>query len=482
MASRRRRACRAPHGWFGVGVGDVTTSWRACLQALVSGDYLSPAFVGLAFRDNFSPPNPVSGGSLLFSDDRAALVEQAWERHYDQVVRGEIPGFSGQLYQDLAAPKGPDSGLRERFGFVSDKIAKLDGAWLPLLLLNGTSVATGARVIASDLVSTRAAPGGGGHAPGRFSIYPAAFDVFEMLSTPCLESQVQGDSCKTAHDGMADVPTSRQSADIRLSTAALLSARFPIISPAAIVRAGGAGETGDRIVDGGYFENAGLTTAMDVARELRRLGVVPVVLWVQNGPRTDSGDPVSPDAPPPSAMAGSLVPPRGAGTPELNRADPTGVERVFGVVVTPVVALSTTRDGHGLEESSDAQRELWLLNRDVEPEDPKQIGSSYFMFGMFENPKFSPDAGQPPPAGACAPLARDWCAGTDRMSEVSMSWWLSQSVQAELNSQTCDLRNRQTMADLARRLSQHCPVKPHDPSSGAPEPALPEGSPHRCMD
>ena len=112
---------RAPHGWFGAGAGDVTTSWRACLQALVSGDYLSPAFVGLAFRDNFSPPNPVSGGSLLFSDDRAALVEEAWERHYDQVVRGEIPGFSGQLYQDLAAPKEPDSGLRSRFGFLPDK-------------------------------------------------------------------------------------------------------------------------------------------------------------------------------------------------------------------------------------------------------------------------------------------------------------------------------------------------------------------------
>ena len=257
---------------------------------------------------------------------------------------------------------------------------------------------------------------------------------------------------------------------------------FPIISPAAIVRAGGVGEIGDRIVDGGYFENAGLTTAMDVARELRRLGVVPVVLWVQNGPRSDSGDPVSPDTPPPSATAGSLVPPRGAGTPVLSRADPTGLEGVFGVVATPVVALSATRDGHGLEESATAQRELWLLNRDVEPEDPEQIGSSYFTFGMFENPRFRPKSGEPPPVAACAGLANDWRAGTDRMSEVSMSWWLSQSVQAELDSQICDLRNRQTFADLLKRLSQHCPFKPHDPASGRPEPELPEGSAHRCIE
>jgi hypothetical protein len=473
---------RAPPGWFAAAAGDVKSSWRACLQALVAGDYLSPAFVGLAFRDNFSPPNPLSGGSLLFSDDRAALVEQAWERHYDGVVRGEIPGFFARLAQDLAAPGGPDSGLRARFGFVSDKIARFDGAWLPLLLLNGTSVATGTRVIASDLISTRAAPGNDGHVPGRFSIYPAAFDVFEMLSWPCLQTHVQGSSCDTAHHGMDDEPTARQGADLRLSTAALLSARFPIISPAGIVRSGGQGETGDRIVDGGYFENAGVTTAMDVARELRRLGVVPVVLWVQNGPRTDLGDPVTPDAPPPSAIALSLVPPRGAGTPSLSRADATGLERLFGVVMTPVVALSATRDGHGAEEAASAQRELWLLNRDVEPEDPKQIGSSYFMFGMFQNPKFTPDAGQRPQQGACAALASAWARQPGQMSEVSMSWWLSQSVQAELDSQSCDVRNRQTLADLAMRLSQHCPVKPRDLANGAPEPALPEGSPHRCLE
>ena len=441
---------RAPHGWFAVGTGDVRTSWRGCLQALVAGDYLSPAFVGLAFRDNFSPPNPVSGGSLLFSDDRAALVERAWERHYDQVVRGEIPGFSDQLYQDLAAPKGPDSGLRGRFGFVSDKVAKLDGAWLPLLLLNGTSVATGARVIASDLVSTRAAPGGHGHAPGRFSIYPAAFDVFEMLSTPCLESQVQGDSCKTAHDGMADIPAARQGADIRLSTAALLSARFPIISPAAIVRAGGRGETGDRIVDGGYFENAGLTTAMDVARELRRLGVVPVVLWVQNGPRTDAGDPVSPDAPPPSATAESLVPPRGAGTPVLSRADPTGLEGVFGVVATPVVALATTRDGHGSEEAASAQRELWLLNRDVEPEDPKQIGSSYYMFGMFENPEVQAGC-RTAAARSRLRRPRERLARRDRPDERSVDELVAVAVGAG-GAQFADLRPQEP-ADARRSVA-----------------------------
>ena len=30
--------------------------WQECFANLVSGDYLSPAFVGLVFRDQFAPP------------------------------------------------------------------------------------------------------------------------------------------------------------------------------------------------------------------------------------------------------------------------------------------------------------------------------------------------------------------------------------------------------------------------------------------
>ena len=46
--------CQRPtNGWFGADASAVRSSWRACLQALVAGDYLTPAFVGLAWRDNF---------------------------------------------------------------------------------------------------------------------------------------------------------------------------------------------------------------------------------------------------------------------------------------------------------------------------------------------------------------------------------------------------------------------------------------------
>ncbi len=474
--------CQRPtNGWFGADPSAVRSSWRACLQALVAGDYLTPAFVGLAWRDNFSPPG-FAGGSLLFADDRAALLERAWERHYDHVVKGEIPDFWAQVAEDLAPPPESSSGLGDRFGFVTEKTVHANG-WLPLLLLNATSVDSGTRIIASDLVSTRPAPlpkgGNPGAAFGRFSLYPAAFDVLEILAPPCAQDEIVGPSCASAHDGVTDLPLARAGPDLRLSTAALLSARFPIISPAGILRAEGDERIGDRAVDGGYFENSGLTSAMDVAREVRRFGVVPIVLWVQNDPRVDPADPTPP---PPAADVKAPVwaPPRGASTPFMGASEPSGLERAFGVVIAPVTALTETRDGHGAEVAAAAQRDLQTLNQDVTPADPAEVGSSYFVFGTFENPDFSPLAGETPPA-ECVDLAKGWRAGVDTMNEVSMSWWLSQSVQAEIDAQLCDRRNRMTLADLMNRLSQRCPVKPRDSSDPAliPAAAVP-GAPQRC--
>ncbi len=474
--------CQRPtNGWFGADASAVRSSWRACLQALVAGDYLTPAFVGLGWRDNFSPPG-FAGGSLLFADDRAALLERAWERHYDHVVKGEIPGFWAQVAQDLAPPAEPPSGLRARFGFIAEKTVHANG-WLPLLLLNATSVDSGTRIIVSDLVSTRSAPPPKGGAPdnafGRFSLYPAAFDALEMLAPPCAQDKIVGPSCASAHDGVEDLPLARAGPDLRLSTAALLSARFPIISPAGILRAEGEDAIGDRAVDGGYFENSGLTSAMDVARELRRFGVVPIVLWVQNNPRVDPADPPAP-APAASVKAPVWVPPRGASTPFMGASDPSGLERAFGVVIAPVTALTETRDGHGAEVAAAAQRDLWALNEDVTPADAADVGSSYFVFGMFQNPDFSPLSGETPPA-ECATLAKTWRPGVDAMNDVSMSWWLSQSVQAEVDAQRCDRRNRATLADLMNRLSQRCPVKQRDPNDPAlAAAAAAPGAPVRC--
>jgi predicted acylesterase/phospholipase RssA len=66
-------------------------------------------------------------------------------------------------------------------------------------------------------------------------------------------------------DGPATVCELAPSLHPPLLTAALASARFPIVSPAATIPAP---EGPVRLVDGGYFENSGVTTILDLRREL----------------------------------------------------------------------------------------------------------------------------------------------------------------------------------------------------------------------
>ncbi|WP_281806148.1 hypothetical protein [Methylocystis echinoides] len=450
---------RAPQYWFGATEGDaearVASDWRACLQALVSGDYLTAAFIGLGFRDNLSPPAHIVSGPTLLRDDRAALVERAWESYYDDVVEGRR-----SWNWNAARRGGPESasGLRRPFGYVAEALEQHDRAWLPMLLLNGTSVDKGTRILASDLVSTKPGTPHQGDIGGRAPLYPAAFDLFEMLSTPCPPAAVVHHACQEAHDDFADVPVRRDGADVRLSTTAMLSARFPIVSPAGTIRAkGDGGQNGDRVVDGGYFENAGITTALDVARALRGQGVTPILLWVQNDPTIDLDDVKEAEAPRsrldrlavtnPKTGEIPQFPPRAASTPRLQGAWPGWLQAFVAVVATPFEALTATRDGHALEAAETAQRRLQEMNAEARcVEGDCSLTASYFTFKMFRNPHFDEKADR------CRALAN--VRQQPVMGVVSMSWWLSQSVQAELDSQLCDTRNRQSLDDLMKRLAQ----------------------------
>ena len=103
-------------------------------------------------------------------------------------------------------------------------------ARLPALFLNGTSVATGKRIVTSNLDVSES--------------LTDAFDFFD-----------------------------RWPMRIRVSTAANNSSRFPIIGPAGTMHRTATEEDSnemDRIVDGGYFENFGAATALDLLQALAR--------------------------------------------------------------------------------------------------------------------------------------------------------------------------------------------------------------------
>ncbi|HEX9823979.1 MAG TPA: hypothetical protein VGB51_06250, partial [Actinomycetota bacterium] len=208
--------------------------------------------------------------------DRAAVMECAWERSW----------ASG------ACPKGERD---EREGPLSLGLEEL---WerhpqVPLLLLNGTDVLHGCRFNASVLNAAATQPGGSCLSLHGFDpegedveVFPATIDLADLL-------------CSGGRD-------------VRLSTAALLSARFSFVSPSGRMeecRAEGdaAAEVPpvvSNVVDGGYLETSGASTALELWRglagdvtEYNRLSpdscVVPFFVQIDNGydvPEGPSGE------------------------------------------------------------------------------------------------------------------------------------------------------------------------------------------------
>jgi hypothetical protein len=205
---------------------------------------------------------------------------------------------------------------------------------MPLLFLNTTSVEDGKRALVSPLPV----------APLEF---PDTIDVRSIVPRP-----------------------------IRFSTATHLSARFTYVSPAATVR-DASGSAWGHLVDGGYFENSGAATLLDVAAALEKAAreldlaqrIVPVVLLIANDPfgAKPSEDPAA-SARYPMSFAVEL------------RAPP--------------LALLQTREGRGTEAQAVLKRSVEWRGADMPP-------------GRFEF--YQPaDTGVPLPLGwMLSPSARD---------------------------------------------------------------------------
>jgi hypothetical protein len=134
-------------------------------------------------------------------------------------------------------------------------------AYVPALFLNGTSVESGNRIIVSNIV-----------------VDEKNFLDAEDATRKLLPESEQADETKRAN-AVVDLP---------LSTAAHFSARFTYVSPAGRFSSDGTHE-----VDGGYFENSGAATALDILRQVadaigdpnNNLGdVAPKIIMISNDP------------------------------------------------------------------------------------------------------------------------------------------------------------------------------------------------------
>jgi hypothetical protein len=198
------------------------------VEAFLGQDYLAPLVGYLLYPDLLARFWPLPCRAC----DRSRALEGAWERGWAQ--RFPLSPLRDWFSRPLLAPGH-------------------DAAGLPRLLFNATSASEGRRVLQSNLAF----------------LPPQADDLF------------------AGRPGDLPLDTSR----LTLAQAVHNSARFPYISPAALVTTTG-GQPWDYLVDGGYFENSGAATLNAMIREILKLGVVKpeqlVALVIENEPAAQS--------------------------------------------------------------------------------------------------------------------------------------------------------------------------------------------------
>ena len=395
-----------PTLWY----GEKINNWRDCLEALMAGDFLTPTMIGLTFHDTIR---------FGWWRDRAALLERSWELRFADVMGIKQGDWQSGCPGDIRCPF---MDLRPR-----------DGLWLPLLLLNGASAATGQRLITTLLdpkYMIRSCPTGRPReAANDLKKKSRVSQTYVTEEAPAKASApVRDEECPifmeatrfhtlltddTDVDFWARIqryflweyvrekfPFNFQKQnldDVRLSTAATNSARFPVISPPGAVR-NAKHNVVDRIVDGGYIENYGAITAMELAVAINavRPALAPFVLIISNDPDEN---------------------------PIINKIDVPDAAFLTDVSI-PLQAIASARDGRGRLAVQQLNSVLGVLTKSECGDDSAHI--------------------------RVWPQYVDQDASDKKKKEslpISLSWWLSTPIQIHLHQQTEGTKNQNENKD-----------------------------------
>ena len=180
------------------------------------------------------------------------------------------------------------------------------GSATPALIINATEVETGRRLIISPFAMN--------------VTYPDQARWF--YDEPGLPPFFRPEVADGTHRPLVN-------SDIRVSTAAVLSARFPWVLPAATLERG-VGVV--HAVDGGYFDNSGIDTARDLAEGLAFQRFQYRKELVEGDPRTNFEIYII-------VLAGSTV--------DYNTEPGPLGQRTAKEVLSPVEALLSARDARG---------------------------------------------------------------------------------------------------------------------------------------
>lgn len=247
-----------------------TTDWP---KKRLERDYAAPLLDWALFVDL-----PLSFIRRDGGTDRAEVLERAWQQGWGS--NGDSSALAEGLYQQWQKDWN-----------------KKAGPHLPLLLLNGTRVQDGCRYETS-VVLTAVGSGQTGLTPSTVrnpllgdcrGLRLFERDKYDPTYVPPGNRQTWTLGATT--DLAADLCPGE---DVRLSTAALLAARFPFVTPSGRLKRRDqcGGGPAANVVDGGYFENSATSTITELWDSLRSVisehnrtsptCVVPVLLEIDN--------------------------------------------------------------------------------------------------------------------------------------------------------------------------------------------------------
>jgi hypothetical protein len=235
--------------------------------------------LGFTLSDRIFAMSGVSGGSLGLAAYAAYLTEKGKDPHrtvdpdwFDSRLGGDY--LSPMLGWNLMV-QVPRSFLRFSTGMDSAEVlergwerswgksSKLENGLLwtwghhpevPLLMFEGTTVADGCRFTSSALHGGLQVAGADCH---------ALLEAGDQPGNPRLREQF----LPSTHDLVTFLC---RGDDVRLSTGALLSARFPFVSPTGRMASCGGGSI-THVVDGGYYDTSGAGALLDTWTALQPL-------------------------------------------------------------------------------------------------------------------------------------------------------------------------------------------------------------------
>jgi len=338
-----------------------------------AGDATCPLATTFLTADFLAP----ALASLVFVDTPSSFLPYFGQDDRGTALERSFETASGGL---LARP------FLSLFLYKKDPAAKGQALWRPILLLNATHEETGKRIITGHVLIER-------------DVFIDSLDALHVLGN-----------------------------DVRASTAAHNSARFTYISPA-----GDLGNDHGWVIDGGYFENYGALSALELARaaklELKdkiRLVILMIssdpdlmqshslvrIKEVNDGPKCFPNV-AGPEGTSPANASGSQKPMQ---SPNYLSIDKKLVENAWiNELLAPFQGITNVRGAHGNRAAAELAVEICAQY--LEPSKPGPQSSAVPPTGASESPPTS----QSPLTKTAAVLANAKDVKVDESASVKAS-------------------------------------------------------------